>query len=62
MWKSWMHPDGEVVGQEYYQKVQWHDEFNIAPSPGVLGRAYLQEIPSQHPALRRPDAAVNRRR
>ena len=45
MWKSWMYPDGKDWSSKYYQKVQWHDEFNIAPiAAGVLGRAYLTQI------------------
>ena len=43
--KSWMYPDGKDWSGKYYQKVQWHDEFNIAPiASGVLSRAYLTEI------------------
>jgi hypothetical protein len=45
MWKSWMYPDGHDWSDKYYQKAQWHDEFNIAPiAAGVLSRAYLTEI------------------
>ncbi|MEO6908647.1 MAG: hypothetical protein ABI210_12235 [Abditibacteriaceae bacterium] len=45
MWKSWMYPDGRAWSDKYYNKMQFHDDFTIAPiAAGVLSRAYLEEI------------------
>jgi len=42
LWKSFMYPDGAAWANKYFQKVQFHDDFQIAPIPaGQLGKAYL---------------------
>lgn len=42
MWKSYMYPDGREWADKYFQKMQFHNDFTIAPIPaGQLGKAYL---------------------
>lgn len=45
MWKSYSYPDGKDWGNKYLGKMQFHDDYAVAPQPpGALGRAYLDAI------------------
>jgi len=42
IWKAYLYPDGREWGDRYFQKKQFHDDFQIAPIPaGRLAKSYL---------------------
>jgi hypothetical protein len=45
MWKSWAAVDGRAWSERYFQKVQFHDDFQVAAiAPGELGQHYVERI------------------
>jgi len=43
--KSFSYPDGIEWWNRYFQKQQFHDDFEVAPvKPGVMGRSYIDKI------------------
>jgi len=45
MWKAFLYPDGREWANLYFQKKQFHDDYQIAPIPaGQLAKAYLSAM------------------
>ena len=45
MWKSYFCADGLEWGNKYFRKMQFHDDYTVAPiAAGILGKAYLAQM------------------
>ena len=57
MWKAWMYPDGKQWSEKYFGKMQFHDDFKIAPiAAGSITRTFLNDIRDN---IRRFEATQN---
>jgi hypothetical protein len=45
MWKSWAYADGREWSDRYFGKIQFHEDYAVAPIPaGEIAKQYLQRI------------------